>query len=54
MVTGLRRGDSWDVRCVATGSMTATAADFHVTTTLEAHVGGSPAWARTGTFFRTT
>ena len=25
MVTGLRRGDSWDVRCVATGSMTATA-----------------------------
>jgi hypothetical protein len=50
MVTGLRRGDSWDVRCVATGSMTATAADFHVTTTLEAHVGGSPAWARTWTF----
>ena len=50
MVTGLRRGDSWDVRCVATGSMTATAGQFHVTTTLEAHEGGSPAWARTWTF----
>ena len=50
MVVALRRGDGWDVRCVAADSLTATATHFHVSTTLEAHEGDSPAWARTWTF----
>jgi hypothetical protein len=50
LVTALRRGDGWDVRCVASGSLTATATHFHVSTSLEAYEGDSPAWQRTWTF----
>jgi putative CocE/NonD family hydrolase len=50
LVVGLRRGEAWDTRCVATGSMTGTATHFHVTTALEVYEGANPTWARAWTF----
>jgi len=50
LVNGVRRGDDWHARCVASGSMTSTATHFHVTTALEAYDRGTRAWERTWTF----
>ena len=50
LVVALRRGDDWNVRCVASGSMTSTATSFHVTTRLEAYHHEAPTWSRTWTF----
>jgi hypothetical protein len=50
LAAGLRRGEGWNVRCVASGTMTASATHFHVMTALEAEESGRPAWARTWTF----
>jgi hypothetical protein len=50
LVVALRRGGEWNVRCLASGTMTATATHFHITTTLEAYQREEPAWSRTWTF----
>jgi putative CocE/NonD family hydrolase len=47
---GLKRGDGWDTHCVATGTMTSTIEDFHVTTALEAYERDVRVWARSWTF----
>jgi hypothetical protein len=49
-VAALRRGEAWDTRCIATGTMTSTATHFHVTTALDAYERGVRVWARAWTF----
>jgi putative CocE/NonD family hydrolase len=49
-IAALRRGDAWDTRCVATGTMTSTATHFHLTTALDAYERGVRVRAHAWTF----